>query len=167
MLERRAGAVYIYIFLNLFLLFNKARGGSRAATQQYTVSIIIIIGGEHLLCHLSETTVTVLNPCIYCIKCSDNAWLGAMQWNLILKPNGSCFFFVYYTAALIVGSNYYMASGAQRPQWCPMLIEFGWQTISAAAQHVWTWWAVDHQRIWQNCGFIATENVWSTNCLLF
>lgn len=85
MMERRAGAVFF--FLTCFLLSNKARGGTQAATQQYTISIIIIIGGEHLLCHLSETIVTVLNPCIYCIKCCDNAWLEATQWNLILKPN--------------------------------------------------------------------------------
>lgn len=48
------------------------------------------------------------------------------------------FLFVYYTAGLTVWSNYYMASGAKRPQRCPMLTEFGWLIISVAAQQSWS-----------------------------
>lgn len=69
----------MFFLVNVFLLSNKARGGTQAATQQYTISIIIIIGGGHLLCHLSETIVTLLNPCIYCIKCSDKEQLEAKR----------------------------------------------------------------------------------------
>lgn len=64
------------------LLSNKARRGiywQCCFPMKYTLMTIIIIEDEHLLCHLSETIITVLNPCIYCIKCSDNDQLDANE----------------------------------------------------------------------------------------
>lgn len=115
---------------------------------------MIIIDGWHLLRHLSGTIVTVLNPCIYCIRCSGDDWRDATRWNLRGKPNVPIVPRVPNVAGLIVWSKCDTASGAEAPPaGLTLLIEFSRQIIS-----VWVRWAGDpQQNLSQNYAEHLTE----------